>query len=109
MGHRGWAVSKSAGGKGKARNPPRTQRSYDRGRSNPPAPSLLHPPGTAYNAIGGILVLHLTHRMGLGKKEKLLTLLFQIRNPACRQGIMAQTAWSEQQPNTAQAGGAIRV
>lgn len=43
------------------------------------------------------MLLHLTYRTDLGKKENLLTLLFRTRNPACRQGIMVQAAWSELQ------------
>jgi len=54
------------------------------------------------------LVLQLAHRMGLGKKAKMLTLLFRTRHPTCRQGITAQAARSEQQQGTAQAGGAIQ-
>lgn len=41
--------------------------------------------------------MHLTYRMDLGKKENVLTLLFWTRNPACRQGITVQAAWSELQ------------
>lgn len=63
----------------------------------PPALSLLHSPGAAYNPAGGGLLLHLTYRMDLGKKDILLTLLFRTRNPACRQGITVQAAWSELQ------------
>lgn len=35
--------------------------------------------------------------MDVGKRENLLTLLFWTRNPACRQGITVQAAWSELQ------------
>lgn len=63
----------------------------------PPAFILLHSPSAVYNPVGGGLLLHLTYRTDLGKKENLLTLLFWIRNPACRQGITVQAAWSELQ------------
>lgn len=76
-------------------------------RNSPPPPgteagapsafSLLHSPGAAYNLVRGELLLYLTYRIGLGKKENLLTLLFWTRNPACRQGITVQAAWSKLQ------------
>lgn len=54
MGHHGWAISKSVGGKAKARNPLCTQ--MEAGAPHQPLPS-----GAAYNPLGRILGLYLTH------------------------------------------------
>lgn len=64
MGHCGWAISKSVRGKAKARNPVM-------GTGAPASPFPPAPPSAAHNPAGGILVLHLTHRMGLGKQKKI--------------------------------------